>query len=178
MRGNVEQFSSLQATACSRLQFLELQSESAPDCLEGNKHCAFPELRRHFCCGDLGANCNAIRRPQMEASSFQMSPVGKKTDIAIAPADVRDRGVSGLRFSPPVTLARSEGNRCPTGKSTKTCPAPSRKIFRFRRRANQRYQLAPSFPGKRAYRDRHERGRGCGGRFGVGAKRCRRASLS
>jgi hypothetical protein len=37
----------------------------------------------------------------------------------------------------------------PTGKSLKTCPAPLRKIFRFRRRANQRYQLAPSFPGKR-----------------------------
>ena len=40
----------------------------------------------------------------------------------------------------------------PTGKSvaaTKTCPALSAKIFRFRRRANQFYQLAPSFPGKR-----------------------------
>ena len=34
----------------------------------------------------------------------------------------------------------------PTGKSPKICPAPSRKIFRFRRRANQRYQLAPSLP--------------------------------
>jgi hypothetical protein len=41
---------------------------------------------------------------------------------------------------------------CPTGKSVKTCPAPLRKIFRFRRRANQRYQLAPSFPGKRGGR--------------------------
>ena len=42
--------------------------------------------------------------------------------------------------------------RHPTGKSvfaTKTCPALSAKIFRFRRRANQFYQLAPSFPGKR-----------------------------
>ena len=28
-------------------------------------------------------------------------------------------------------------------------PAPSERIFRFRRRANQFYQLAPSFPGKR-----------------------------
>jgi hypothetical protein len=41
---------------------------------------------------------------------------------------------------------------CPTGKSVKTCPAPLRKIFRFRRRPNQRYQLAPSFPGKRGGR--------------------------
>ena len=42
--------------------------------------------------------------------------------------------------------------RHPTGKSVvrdKTCPALSQKIFRFRRRANQFYQLAPSFPGKR-----------------------------
>jgi hypothetical protein len=29
------------------------------------------------------------------------------------------------------------------------CPSPSQKIFRFRRRANQFYQLGPSFPGKR-----------------------------
>jgi hypothetical protein len=41
---------------------------------------------------------------------------------------------------------------CPTGKSVKTCPAPLKKIFRFPRRANQRYQLAPSFPGKRGGR--------------------------
>jgi hypothetical protein len=34
----------------------------------------------------------------------------------------------------------------PTGKSQKTCPAPSRKIFRLTRRANQRYQLGPSHP--------------------------------
>jgi hypothetical protein len=40
----------------------------------------------------------------------------------------------------------------PTGKSfvaTKTCLVPVDKIFRLTRRANQRYQLAPSFPGKR-----------------------------
>jgi hypothetical protein len=39
-----------------------------------------------------------------------------------------------------------------TGKSVarvKICPAFARKIFRFRRRANQDYQFAPSFPGKR-----------------------------
>jgi hypothetical protein len=37
----------------------------------------------------------------------------------------------------------------PDGQITKTCPALNRKIFRFLRRANQFYQLAPSFPGKR-----------------------------
>ena len=48
--------------------------------------------------------------------------------------------------------------QCPTGKSAKTCPAVCRKIFRFPRRANQRYQLAPSCTSQRgALRDRHER---------------------
>jgi hypothetical protein len=45
-----------------------------------------------------------------------------------------------------------ERKKHPTGKSvvaTKTCPALPKKIYRFRRRANQFYQLAPSFPGKR-----------------------------
>ena len=41
----------------------------------------------------------------------------------------------------------------PTGKSAKTCPALSEKIFRFRRRANQRYQLAPSRPARGALRN-------------------------
>jgi hypothetical protein len=35
-----------------------------------------------------------------------------------------------------------------TARRANPCPAPPRKIFRFRRRANQRYQLAPSFPGQ------------------------------
>ena len=37
----------------------------------------------------------------------------------------------------------------PIGQISKSCPALSVKIFRFRRRANQFYQLAPSHPGKR-----------------------------
>jgi hypothetical protein len=40
----------------------------------------------------------------------------------------------------------------PDGQISKTCPAHLRKIFRWSRRANQRYQLAPSFPGKRGGR--------------------------
>jgi hypothetical protein len=63
----------------------------------------------------------------------------------------------------------------PTGKSvftTKTCPALFQKIFRFRRRANQFYQLAPSHPTKGRIASRHERGMGCGGRDSVGAQVC------
>ena len=41
----------------------------------------------------------------------------------------------------------------PTGKSAKTCPALVRKIFRLTRRANQRYQLAPSHPMRGALRN-------------------------
>jgi hypothetical protein len=37
--------------------------------------------------------------------------------------------------------------------------------------------FASSRPGKRAYRDRHERGTGCGGRGGVGAQGDRRADF-
>ena len=33
-----------------------------------------------------------------------------------------------------------------TARRANPCPAPSRKIFRLTRRANQRYQLAPSHP--------------------------------
>ena len=51
-----------------------------------------------------------------------------------------------------------------TGKSPKVCPSLRAKIFRFPRRANQRYQLAPSHPMRGAARDRHERAVGCGGR--------------
>jgi hypothetical protein len=58
------------------------------------------------------------------------APNAHRSDIARIPADLRH-------------------TECPSGKSPKTCPAPLRKIFRFPRRANQRYQLAPSFPGKR-----------------------------
>jgi hypothetical protein len=37
----------------------------------------------------------------------------------------------------------------PVGQISNFCQALLKKIFRFPRRANQRYQLAPSFPGKR-----------------------------
>src|SRR6266567_1035577 len=63
-------------------------------------------------------------------------------------------------------------------KASRVVQSPLSKIFRLTRRANQRYQLAPSFPGKRGVGDRHERGRGCGGRGSVGAQGGRRAVLS
>ena len=64
--------------------------------------------------------------------------------IAVKPAEERTQHPPDAGF-----LARQID---PTGKSviaTKTCPALSAKIFRFRRRANQFYQLAPSHPRKR-----------------------------
>ena len=80
---------------------------------------------------------------------------------------LRDRNLS-IPFAKNISLS-------PSGKSVvapKTCPALAKKIFRFRRRANQFYQLAPSRPARGAYRDRHERGMGCGGRGSVGAQVC------
>jgi len=56
----------------------------------------------------------------------------------------------------------------PTGKSLlifrSSSQARESKIFRFTRRANHHYKLAPSHPMRGAARDRHERAVGCGGR--------------
>jgi len=41
-------------------------------------------------------------------------------------------------------LARKRYRTLPGGQITIFCPAPLRKIFRFPRRANHRYKLAPS----------------------------------
>ena len=63
----------------------------------------------------------------------------------------RNAGGGGLAYGSGIMDAHL-CPRHPTGKSvfaTKTCPALPQKIFRFRRRANQVYELAPSFPGKR-----------------------------
>src|SRR5258705_10599135 len=49
-------------------------------------------------------------------------------------------------------------------------PAALAKIFRLTCRANQFYQLARLVPARGAYRDRHERGMGCGGRESAGAQ--------
>ena len=65
-----------------------------------------------------------------------------------------------------ISMRRLRQNN-PAGKSPKVCRAPSEKIFRLTRRANQRYQLAPSHPMRGAGRDRHERAVRCGGRGGA-----------
>jgi hypothetical protein len=57
--------------------------------------------------------------------------------------------------------------RCPTGKSPGSCLVFSAKIFRFSRWANHLYKLACPASIRGAFRDRHERGAGCGGRFGA-----------
>jgi hypothetical protein len=65
VRGNVDQRSSREAAACSRLQHLDLQHESPFQCLEGDKRSAIPNLFRYFCCGDFGASFDAIKRPRL-----------------------------------------------------------------------------------------------------------------
>jgi hypothetical protein len=72
-------------------------------------------------------------------------------------------------------LRRQPATNQPDGQITKTCPVPRAKIFRLTCRANQFYQLACLVPARGAYRDRHERGMGCGGRESAGAKSGRRA---
>jgi hypothetical protein len=58
--------------------------------------------------------------------------------------------------------------RRPDGQITISCPAVSRKIFRFRRRANHLYKLGPSHPNKRRIAIVTKRAVGCGGRGSVG----------
>jgi hypothetical protein len=59
------------------------------------------------------------------------SPEGK----AIAPAAKRPGRI--LLPRPMAKFIEMDQRNDPTGKSPKVCPAPSTKIFRFRRRANQ-----------------------------------------
>ena len=59
-------------------------------------------------------------------------------------------GIAQKRLCPPTDF-------CLSGKSLKICPALPRKIFRFPRRANQRYKLAPSRSEQRGVGHRHER---------------------
>src|SRR4051794_16127214 len=70
---------------------------------------------------------------------------------------VRPQARDALGSMQTVTKEISSAENSPTGKSAISCPAPSQKIFRFRRRANQRYQLARLAPTGGAYRDRHGR---------------------
>ena len=73
-----------------------------------------------------------------------------------------------LRFTRKRNLAPGLRQNTPTGKSLlifrNSSQARESKIFRFTRRANHHYKLAPSHPMRGAARDRHERAVGCGGR--------------
>ena len=73
-------------------------------------------------------------------------------------------------------LARNhEDEFVPDGQITKNSSTPIAKIFRFPRRANQFYQLAPSRSERGALAIVTNVGMGCGGRKSVG--RDRRAGL-
>jgi hypothetical protein len=60
--------------------------------------------------------------------------------------------IQGAPSPPEAELIRPThlvGAFCLDGQITQNLSSPPAKIFRLSRRANQRYQLAPSFPGKR-----------------------------
>jgi hypothetical protein len=78
--------------------------------------------------------------------------------------------IGGLRLAN--TAARfveTDQSDCPTGKSIKSCPAPFAKIFSFAPDPNQMH-IQDVLSHRGAYRDRHGRGAGCGGRGSV--RRC------
>ena len=100
------------------------------------------------------------------------SPIG---DRCANPISVADEPVGWVELAKPIAAQRVF---CPTtGKSAKTCPAHRAKIFRFRRRANQFYQFAPSRSERGALAIVTNVGTGCGGRGSVGCA-CFRGAVS
>jgi hypothetical protein len=89
--------------------------------------------------------------------SFRGAPLGASRESILTIIVVWIPGSCFARPGMTKEVARRAKNSL-SGKSPKTCPALSRKIFHFPRRANRRYQLAPSCtPQRGAFRDRHER---------------------
>ena len=80
-----------------------------------------------------------------------------------ASADAVARGATGRRAVPGVPQ-RVEPADYPTGKSVNCCPAPFAKIFLFSPDPNQFTDSRRPVPNRGAFRDRHGRGAGCGGR--------------
>src|SRR6185437_7827805 len=72
---------------------------------------------------------------------------------------------------PGIKGAGSSATHCPSGCGTMA----RRARLRFTATPNQWLKVARPVPARGAYRDRHERGTGCGGRESVGAPRGRRA---
>src|ERR1700676_1134680 len=68
--------------------------------------------------------------------------------------------------SMPVAVAHA-GRFVVTSQADLGRPVLVAKIFHFTRRANHLYKFAPSHPTRGAYRDRHGRGVGCGGRGSI-----------
>jgi hypothetical protein len=66
--------------------------------------------------------------------------------------------------SAPPTVVFPKNLFVQANQSDFSCPVLIEEIFRFPRRANHLYKLAPSRPNKGAFRDRHEREAGCDGR--------------
>jgi hypothetical protein len=60
--------------------------------------------------------------------------------------DRENRKCSMAKRQSTLHASQTTTENCPAGKSPKTCPAPSTKIFRLTRRANHLYKLAPSHP--------------------------------
>ena len=67
----------------------------------------------------------------------------------------------------PTAAVARKGRFVATSQADLGRPVLVAKIFRFTRRANHLYKFAPSYPTRGAYRDRHGRGEGCGGRGSV-----------
>src|SRR4029077_18612681 len=85
---------------------------------------------------------------------------------------------TGSKMADYVLLQSAYEFRWPDGQIKKTCPAPSKKIFRLCRRANQRFDSARLTREEGRVAIVTKRGLRCGGRGSAGAQGNRRAGVS
>jgi hypothetical protein len=102
---------------------------------------------------------------QLASGSWRASSEGRELSVGGSNPSPPSRAMDCLASLAMTNLHRRVRQNNPTGKSAKTCPALSAKIFRLTRRANQRYQLA-RLTRQEGRCARHERAVGCGGRDG------------
>ena len=100
---------------------------------------------------------------QLASGSWRASSEGRELSVGGSNPSPPSRAMDCLASLAMTNLHRRVRQNNPTGKSAKTCPALSAKIFRLTRRANQRYQLA-RLTRQEGRCARHERAVGCSGR--------------
>ena len=110
---------------------------------------------------------NGFRSPAL--SRHSLAPQANYADdgLSTPPAGAVALSASGPRSAAPGSPAVARtGKFCKQNQADLPGPVLSAKILRWRRRANQGHWLSRPFP-ERGVGQRHQRGKGCGGRGGA-----------